>query len=194
MKRLLLLALLFPACKTDRPVHPMRLQGFPRAGVEAAPIEPGLFPLRDGTRWTFADESGRTLVLSTQAKNGGFVLAGQTEVASEIRIQDGFLEILYQGKLLDRPLKMEGAVGDRWEAAGARYQVFGYDEVLVLGKETRALVVAADRKEQRDLYWFAKDMGWIRLRTERNGKTLKDAKLVSFEQGATPPPPAPAPG
>jgi hypothetical protein len=174
---LLLLAGL-AACVTDRPVNPWRLEGFP-----GAPIEPGLFPLRDGARWTFADEEGKSLALSVRAKDGGFVLAGQTEGEAQIREHEGFLEILYEGKLMDRPLKLEGAAGDQWRAAGAVYMVFGYEEIDVLGKKTRALVVAADRLPTRDLYWFAKGLGWVRLRTERNGKTIKDARLVSFDPG-----------
>jgi hypothetical protein len=178
VRRALLLALLSSGCATDRPVHPMRLEGFP-----GAPIEPGLFPISDGARWTFADEQGKTLTLSVKARDGTHVLTGQTEGEAEIRVHEGFLEILYQGHLVDRPLKMEGAAGDRWEAAGASYTVFGYEEIEILGRKTRALVVAADRGVQRDLYWFAKDIGWVRLRTERTGHTLRDARLVSFEAG-----------
>jgi hypothetical protein len=179
MRAALLLLCVATGCASDRPVHPMRLDGFP-----GAPIEPGLFPLRDGARWMFADEHGKPLVLAVRAKEGRFVLAGQTEGEAEIREHEGFLEILYEGKLLERPLKLEGAAGDQWKAAGATYVVFGYDEIEVLGKMTRTLVVAADRLPVRDLYWFAKDYGWVRLRTERNGKGVKDARLVAFEPGA----------
>jgi len=166
-------------CAADRPVHPMRLEGFP-----GAKIEPGLFPLRDGARWTFADKEGRSLVLSIRREGDEYLLSGQTEKEAGIRLKDGFLEISYQGQVVDRPLKIEGQAGDRWEAAGAVYTVFGYDEIDVLGTPVRALVVAADRPPIRDLYWFAKDRGWVRLRTERNGRTVKDARLVSFEPGA----------
>ncbi len=179
MRRALLLAAVAAACASDRPVNPWRLDGFP-----GAPIETGLFPLRDGARWTFADAEGKSLALSIRAKDAGFVLAGQTEGEAEIREHEGFLEILYEGRLLDRPLKMEGVAGDQWRAAGAIYMVFGYEEIDVLGKKTRALVVAADRVPVRDLYWFAKDVGWVRLRTERNGKMIRDARLVSFDPGA----------
>jgi hypothetical protein len=178
MKAALVLLSVAAACATDRPVHPMRLEGFP-----GAPIEPGLFPLRDGTRWTFADEQGKPLALAVRAKDGKLVLSGQTQGEAEIREHEGFVEILYEGRLLDRPLKLEGAAGDQWKAAGATYMVFGYEEIEVLGKKTRTLVVAADRLPVRDLYWFAKDVGWVRLRTERNGKTLRDARLVAFEAG-----------
>jgi hypothetical protein len=174
--RALLVALAVAGCAIDRPVHPMRLDGFP-----GAPIEPGLFPLRDGARWTFADGEGRALTLAIAARDGVHVLTGQTEGEAEIRIHDGFLEVLYEGLLVDRPLKMEGALGDRWEAAGATYTAFGYEEIEVLGETRRALVVAADRGLQRDLYWFARDLGWVRLRTERTGKTIRDARLVAFE-------------
>jgi hypothetical protein len=159
----------------------MRLEGFP-----GAPIEPGLFPLRDGARWAFLDEQGRPLLLSVRAKDGKYALAGQAEGEAEIREHEGFVEILYEGNLVDRPLKLEGAAGDQWRAAGALYMAFGYEEIEVLGKKTRALVVAADRLPVRDLYWFAKDIGWVRLRTERQGKTVRDAKLVSFEPGTGP--------
>jgi len=175
----ILLACLALGCATDPPVSPLRFEGFP-----GAPIEPGLFPLRDGTRWTFGDEQGKTLSLAITAEDGKYVLTGQTQGEAEIRISDGFLEILYEGKLVDRLLKMEGAAGDRWQAAGATYMAFGYEEIDVLGKKTRALVVAADRPPLRDLYWFAKDLGWVRLRTERTGKTIRDAKLLSFDAGA----------
>jgi len=180
LRTALLLACLLAGCASDRPpISPLRFEGFPGAA-----IEPGLFPLRDGARWTFGDEQGKTLSLSIEARDGKYVLKGQTEGEAEIRVHDGFLEILYEGKLVDRPLKMEGVAGDRWQAAGATYMAFGYDEIDVLGQKTRALVVAADRPPLRDLYWFAKDLGWVRLRTERTGKTIRDAKLLSFEPGA----------
>ena len=51
---------------------------------------------------------------------------------------------------MDRPLKLEGAAGDQWRAAGALYMAFGYEEIEVLGKKTRALVVAADRQPLLD--------------------------------------------
>jgi hypothetical protein len=177
VRHLLGLALL-AACATEPPVHPFRLEGFP-----GAPVEPDLFPLRDGTRWTFADAAGRTLVVSLREEGGRCLLAGQKEGEAEIREHEGFLEILYQGQVVERPLRMGGAAGDRWQAAGATYTVFGYDEVEVPGRRVRALVVAADRPPVRDLYWFAKDMGWVRMRTERNGKALRDARLVGFEPG-----------
>lgn len=182
MRAALGLVLLVAGCASDRPVHPMRLDGFPGAA-----IEPGLFPLADGACWTFADGEGKTLTLKVRARDGAYALSGQTEGEAEIRVHEGFLEILYEGHLVDRPLKMEGAAGDRWEAAGASYTVFGYEEMEILGRKVRALVVAADRGIQRDLYWFAKDLGWVRLRTERTGHTLRDARLVSFEAGVAPP-------
>jgi hypothetical protein len=161
-------------------VHPLRLEGFP-----GAPIEEGLFPLRDGARWTFADDLGRTLVLSIRKEGERFLLAGQTEKEAEIREAEGFLEVLYEGAVVDRPLRLEGKVGDQWRAAGATYMAFGYDEVEILGgRKVRALVVAADRSPVRDLYWFARDLGWVRLRSERNGKTTRDARLIAFEPSA----------
>jgi hypothetical protein len=178
VRRALAFALLVAGCAIDRPVHPMRLEGFP-----GAPIEAGLFPLVDGACWTFADQEGKALTLRVRARDGTYALTGQTEGEAEIRVHEGFLEILYDGHLVERPLKMEGAAGDRWEAAGATYTVFGYEETEVLGRKVRALVVAADRGMQRDLYWFARDLGWVRLRTERTGHTLRDARLVSFDAG-----------
>jgi hypothetical protein len=167
-------------CVSDRPIHPYRLEGFP-----GAPIEEGLFPLRDGTRWTFADDQGRTLVLSTRREGQKTLLAGQTEEEAEIREAEGFVEILYGGVVVDRPLQLAGKVGDQWRAAGATYMAFGYDEIEILkGEKVRALVVAADRSPVRDLYWFARDLGWVRLRSERNGKTTRDARLIAFEAGA----------
>ncbi|MHC4133761.1 MAG: helix-turn-helix domain-containing protein [Planctomycetota bacterium] len=86
-------------------------------------------------------------------------------------------------------LKLEGKVGDQWYTKGSvvkkgtRYTVFGYDTVEVLGKPHRALVVAADRMPVRDLYWFAAGIGWVRIRTENEGRAKRDAFLVEFEPG-----------
>lgn len=86
-------------------------------------------------------------------------------------------------------LKLEGKVGDQWRTKGSmvkkgtRYTVFGYDTVDVLGKPHRALVVAADRMPIRDLYWFAQGIGWVRIRTENQGRAKRDAFLVEFEPG-----------
>ncbi len=87
------------------------------------------------------------------------------------------------------PLKLEGKVGDQWRTKGSlrekgtRYTVFGYDTVEVLGKPHRALVVAADRMPVRDLYWFAAGIGWVRIRTENEGRAKRDAFLVEFDSG-----------
>jgi hypothetical protein len=86
-------------------------------------------------------------------------------------------------------LKFEGKVGDQWHTKGSvikkgtRYTVFGYDTVHVLGKPHRALVVAADRMPVRDLYWFAAGIGWVRIRTENEGRAKRAAYLVEFEPG-----------
>jgi hypothetical protein len=86
-------------------------------------------------------------------------------------------------------LKFEGKVGDQWATKGSalkkgtRYTVFGYDTVEVLGKRHRALVVAADRMPVRDLYWFAQGIGWVRIRTENQGRVKRDALLVEFQPG-----------
>ena len=86
-------------------------------------------------------------------------------------------------------LKLEGRVGDQWQTKGSlvkkgtSYTVFGYDTVDVLGKPHRALVVAGDRMPVRDLYWFAQGIGWVRIRTENEGRVKRDAYLVEFEPG-----------
>ncbi len=177
------LALLVAAgCVSQRPVHPYRLDGFP-----GAPIEGDLFPMRGGARWVFRDRLGgadtKPLELALQERNGGLVLEGSRQGGAAVALEDGFLTIRYEGEVVDQPLKLEGHVGDRWAAAGARYTVFGYDRVEVLGKEHRALVVAAERGQTRDLYWFADGVGWIRMRTERQGKALRDAFLEEFRPG-----------
>ncbi len=167
-------------CARDRPIHPMRLDGFP-----GAPIEAGLFPLAPGARWTFRDrlDPARALELSLREEAGTLVLEGTREGGVEVHLNAGFLELRYEGQVVERPLKLEGRVGDAWEAAGARYTAFGYDEVEVLGRRVRALVVAAERRGNRDLYWFARGLGWVRLRTEQQGKVYRDALLESFEPG-----------
>lgn len=179
LARLLVVATL-AGCAWDRPVHPLRLEGFP-----GAPIEPDLFPLRDGMRWEFEDvkNGGRPLVLELRAAGEAFELVGSREGAASLRVADGFVEILRGGELVDRPLKLEGRAGDWWKAAGARCTAFGYDRIPVLGATRRALVVAVERGRVRDLYWFAADMGWVRIRTERDGNAVRDARLKAFEAG-----------
>ncbi len=171
----------------DPPTHPLRLEGYP-----GAPIEPGLFPLAPGTRWTFRDKhSGAELVLALEqvpqqapeGGAGGLVLTGRSAGLVHVRVADGFLELLHDGDVVERPLKVEGVAGDAWTGAGASYRVFGYDRLEILGQERRALVVAADRGEVRDLFWFARGLGWIRFRTERQGRVIRDAVLVAFSPG-----------
>ena len=152
------------ACAGPRPVHPMRLEGYP-----GAPIEPGLFPLDPGTRWVFA-EGERRLELSLRAEGGEILLEGRKEGQAVVRAGPEFVEILFEGQVVDRPLKLEGKVGDEWRAGDARYTAFGYDEIEVLGALRRALVVASDRPPIRDLYWFVADIGWGRIRTEHRGR------------------------
>ena len=180
MIRLLLLAVALSGCAWERPVHPLRLEGYP-----GAPIEPDLFPLRDGMRWEFADErnTGRTLVLELRAAADGFDLVGAQEGAASIRVRDGFVEVLRDGKLVDRPFKLEGRAGDNWKAAGGRCTVYGYDRIEVLGESRRALVVAVERGRLRDVYWFAQGMGWVRILTEHEGHAVRDARLRRFEPG-----------
>ena len=100
-----------------------------------------------------------------------------------MREQDGFLEIVFDGKVVERLVQLEGKVGDQWRAAGAQYIVFGFDEIEVLGEMRRALVVAAERPPARDLYWFEPELGIVRLRTENNGMAKRDALLKKFRPG-----------
>jgi len=174
----LLIALVCLAgCAGERPIHPLRLQGYP-----GAPIEPGLFPLAPGSRWVFA-EGERRLELRLRAEGGEIVLEGHKEGRATVRAKGGFLEIVYEGQVVERPLKLEGQVGDEWDGGGAHYIAFGYDEITVLGEPRRALVVAADRPPLRDLYWYVEDIGWARIRTERHGRMIRDARLEEFEPG-----------
>ena len=53
----------------------------------------------------------------------------------------------------------------------------------VLGEKKRALVVAADRRQMREIGWFVPGMGWVRIRTERRGAVLHDAELIRYEPG-----------
>lgn len=164
-------------CAGDRPIHPYRLEGFP-----GAPIEPMHLPLKPGARWVFEERIGENrglLEMKLAEKDGGLVLLGTRQGDARIRIVDGFLEVSV-GDRGFRPLKLEGHVGDRWSYAGARYTVFGYDEVEVAGGRHRALVVAADRPPVRDLFWFVPHMGWVRIRTERLGNVKRDAFLKEF--------------
>jgi len=174
-----LVLLSLAACGIERPVHPFRLEGFP-----GAPIEPDLFPLRPGTEWVFAERiSGAELILRLVQTSEGLHLEGARQGGARVRIADGFLEIDYAGALVDRPLKLKGRVGDHWRAGGALYTVFGYDRLMAAGEVRRALVVAADRPPLRDLFWFSPGIGFVRLRTERNGRVIRDALLKSFQPG-----------
>ncbi|MHC4547959.1 MAG: hypothetical protein ACYTEZ_04210 [Planctomycetota bacterium] len=180
------LLVLVAACAGERPIHPYRLEGFP-----GAPIEPLRFPLRAGVRWVFEDrvdpERGR-LELAIEERDGKLVLVGTKQGEALIQARGGFLEIGF-GDRTYRPLKLEGRVGDMWRTKGGwrerstRYTVFGYDEVEVLGKPRRALVVAADRTQLRDLYWFVAEIGWVRIRTESEGRAKRDAYLAEFDPG-----------
>jgi hypothetical protein len=211
----LLAALLLGACGIERPVHPMRLDGFP-----GAPIEEGLFELRDGASWTFRDRldpEGSPLRLSIERRDGGYVLKGMREAGAGTRIRkggweyeilpeagiairNGYLELDLtviarprdagpkggrEQTLKLRPLKLQGLVGDSWPSGGDACTAFGYDDLRVLGERRRALVVATERGPERNLQWFAKGVGWARIRTERNGKVVRDALLVSHEPGST---------
>jgi len=175
--------LLLGSCHVDRPIHPLRLEGFP-----GAPVVDNLFPLRDGMAWTFEDRldpDAEPLVLRLQKRpKQAFTLeGGRGEGKVEIAWKGGFLELRTEGRVFDRILKHPGKAGDTWEVGEAIFTVFGYDDVDVLGEERRALVVAADRRGRRELAWFVPDMGWVRIRTERRGKAVHDAFLVAYERG-----------
>lgn len=182
---LVLVVLALTACKVDRPIHPLRLDGFP-----GEPVVANLFPLRDGMSWTFQDRldpDAEPLVfkirkegLNTYILDGG---AGAERL--ELAWDDGFLAIRREGEVLDRILKYPGKAGDTWVINEAIFTVFGYDTISVLGEEKRALVVAADRRELRELGWFVPGMGWARIRTERRGKVLHDAMLIRYDPGRT---------
>ena len=177
--------LLLGSCHVDRPIHPLRLEGFPGAAVVD-----NLFPLRDGMSWTFEDRldpSAPRLVLTVRRKPlGGFVLLG-ARGADEVEIawREGFLELSREGRLIDRVLKFPGKAGETWVVNDAVFTIFGYDDLTILGRKRRALVVAADRRRMREIGWFVPDMGWVRIRTEHRGKALHDTFLVAHEPGRT---------
>ena len=179
---LALLLLLTCACTFDRPIHPLRLDGFP-----GAPVEPGMFPLRDGMAWTFEDRihpDAPPLELRVVREHRRFYLIGtKQEEQLEIAHVDGYLEVRHGDRVVDRPLRFPGKAGDTWLVNQALVTIFGYDDVDVLGEQKRALVVAVDRRQMRDLAWFVKGMGWVRLRTERRGKVVRDARLTAYEPG-----------
>jgi len=168
----------------ERPISPWRLEGFP-----GAPIEPGLFPLRHGTAWEFRDRldpAGPTLRLELVREGEDLVLRGGEGRTAGVSVseEDGYLTLSRHGQVVDRPLAIAGKVGDSWPSGPRRATAFGYDRVFLLGREMRALVVAVDGMEgsarARSLYWFARDLGWVRIRTEREGRVTKDAHLVAF--------------
>lgn len=155
----------------------MRLEGYPGAAIEK-----GLFPLKPAT-WVFQDTLDKNRApLRMALKRAGkrFVLTGATEEQAELAQRDGFLEIRYKDKLVGRPLKISGKVGDTWRVGDKLYTVYGYDRVTVLGRKRRALVVAVEQGAERNFYWFVKEMGWVRIRTERQGRALRDAELISY--------------
>jgi hypothetical protein len=161
------------------------LDGFP-----GAPVVDYLFPLRDGMSWAFEDRldpSAPRVELSLRRKPlGGFVLVG-ARAAEEVEIawKEGFLELRHEGRLVDRILKYPARAGETWVVNQAIFTIFGYDELEVLGRKRRALVVAADRRRMREIGWFVPDMGWVRIRTERRGRPIHDTFLVAHETGRT---------
>jgi len=177
-----LIALGLAGCRYERPIHPYRLEGWP-----GAPIEGDLFPLCKGRLWVFRDrlaEDGPELRLELEEEAGRWVLRGRTSGEVELRLTPDYLEIWQGGRLVERPLPRKGRVAYSWKAVSGRAFVFGYDRIEVLGEERRALVVAIDRHETRDLIWFVDGMGWVRFRTERSGSPVRDATLVEYLPGS----------
>jgi hypothetical protein len=177
------LLLLLGSCHIDRPIHPLRLDGFP-----GAPVVDNLFPLRDGTSWTFEDrldpEAPRLVLTLRRAPFGKFFLEGARRADKvEIAWNGEFLELSREGQLIDRILKYPGKAGETWVVNQAIFTVFGYDTVKILGEKRRALVVAADRRQMREIGWFVPDMGWVRIRTEHRGRPIHDTFLVAYEPG-----------
>jgi hypothetical protein len=175
-------AVLAAGCAVDRPIHPLRLEGFP-----GAPVESGLFPLRDGMTWKFQDRlhpESPPLLLKLSKQGRHYYLEGtKAGQRLEIAYAEGFLEVRQGDQVVDRPLKYPGKAGDSWQVNTALVTIFGYDEVDVLGTKRRALVVAVDRRDYRDIAWFVQGMGWVRLRSESRGQVLRDASLVEYEPG-----------
>jgi hypothetical protein len=161
----------------------MKLEGFP-----GAPIEPDLFPFRDGAVWVFQDRLNSQrppLRLEVHRRQDHWILTGTTEEEAILRVKEGFVELEHKGQVIGRPYKLAGYVGDTWSAPGATYTVFGYDTVEVMGEKKRALVVAVDRPPSRDLHWYAAGYGWVRLRTEKQGRAVRDGWLVEYVPGTT---------
>jgi len=156
----------------------MLLEGYPGAAIEK-----NLFPLKPAT-WVFQDRLDKArepLRLTLRRSGDGYVLAGVTQEQADIAERDGYIEIRYRGRTVERPFKVSGKVGDTWRAGGEGVcTVYGYDRVKVLGKERRALVVSVERGAERNLYWFVAGMGWVRIRTERQGRVIRDAMLISY--------------
>lgn len=185
----MLIALVAASCGYNRPIHPMKLEGFP-----GAPIEAGLYPMVDGVEWVYVDEVAGKGELRLRMRKSGerFMLSGLSEDKEvEVRVADGFLEVLVDGVIGERPLKFEGKVGDRWNLARKRYTVFGYDKLEILGEKRRALVVAVDLNQQivrttpeggtsRDLFWYAEGIGLVRMRSEFEGLVMRDARLTEL--------------
>ena len=168
----------------------MRMEGFP-----GAPVEPDLFPLRDRLVWKFRDRLAPDqppLLLEVRAEGDGYVLTDPTKEQARIGIVEHqsalnpllngtFLEISRNGRIV-RPLKLSGRVGDSWPGGGkTRGMLFGYDRIDVLGESRRAMVVGLDRLPGREIYWFVRNMGWVRIRRERDGRVVHDMVLESFE-------------
>ncbi|MEM8886052.1 MAG: hypothetical protein AAGD14_18450, partial [Planctomycetota bacterium] len=171
------------SCHVERPIHPLRLDGFP-----GDPVVENLFPLRDGMSWTFEDKLAPDtpplkLTVRSVGINSYVLEGGRAADRIEIAWNGEFLELSREGQLIDRILKYPGRAGETWVVNQAIFTIFGYDTVEILGERRRALVVAADRRQMREIGWFVPDMGWVRIRTERRGRALHDTYLVAYEPG-----------
>jgi len=167
----------------ERPVSPWRLEGFPGAAIEVEP-----FPLDPGTTWRFRDRldpAAPPLELRLAGDAGALTLEGAREGGVTIARNGDFLEISKDGRVVDRPLRFSGRVGESWRSGDGQATAFGYDRLKLGGGDRRALVIGVDRRtakgRERDLYWFVPAMGWVRLRTEREGRAIRDAFLVDPE-------------
>ena len=129
------------------------------------------------------------MLLALAQDGDEFELRGRKQGDLTVAVKDGYLEIRHLRSLVERPLKFEGVIGSRWAMPGARGEFFGFDELEVLGEKIPTLVVAIDRHtdvgRRRDIYWFAMAKGWVRIRSELDGRPQRDMRLVEFEPGAS---------
>ncbi|MEE8105819.1 MAG: hypothetical protein V3T86_09825 [Planctomycetota bacterium] len=181
------LVLLAGCVPSLRPIDPWGFEGYPGGQVAG-----WRFELRDGRRWTFRDDldpEAEPMLLALAQDGDEFELRGRKQGDLTVAVKDGYLEIHHLRSLVERPLKFEGVIGSRWTMPGARGEFFGFDELEVLGEKIPTLVVAIDRHtdvgRRRDIYWFAMAKGWVRIRSELDGRPQRDMRLVEFEPGSS---------